>query len=50
MSINKIRSLLYFVAKILGDINAVKRGKVGQRVARRVAGKITGRALGKFFK
>lgn len=50
LSINKIRSALYKVAKILGDVNAVKRGKVGKRIGRRVAGKVTGRGLGKLFK
>lgn len=50
MSINKIRSLLYGTAKVLGDVNAVKKGKVGKRIARRVAGKGTGRLMGKLFK
>lgn len=50
MSINKIRSILYGTAKILGDVNAIKKGKVGKRIARRVAGKGTGRFLGKLFK
>jgi hypothetical protein len=50
MKINKIRGILYFVAKILGDVNAVKKGKVGKRIGRRVAGKVTGRLLGKIFK
>jgi hypothetical protein len=50
MSINKIRRVLYFVSKILGDVNAVKKGKVGKRIGRRVAGKMTGRLLGKLFR
>lgn len=45
-----MRGLLYKSARILGDINAVKKGKVGRRVARRAAGKATGRALGKLFR
>ena len=45
-----MRNLLYVMAKLLGDINAVKRGKIGKRIARRVAGKITGRCLGRFFR
>ncbi len=49
MSINKIRNFLYTIARILGDINAVKKGKIGQRIARRGAGKITGRLLNKLF-
>lgn len=43
MSIGKIRTILYKTARILGDINAIKRGKVKQRVRNRVVGKLTGR-------
>jgi len=46
----KFRGFLYWLAKILGDINAVKKGKVGRRIGRRIAGKATGRFLGKLFK
>lgn len=45
-----MRSFLYALAKLLGDLNAVQKGKVGQRVGRRVAGKATGRMFGKWFK
>ena len=47
---NKTRGFLYTLAKILGDVNAVKKGKIGRRIGRRVAGKGTGRMLGKLFK
>jgi hypothetical protein len=50
MSIGKLRSALYKSARILGDVNAVKRGTVGKRVGRRVTGRATGRALGKLFR
>lgn len=50
MSINKVRSVLYTVAKLLGDVNAVAKNKVGQRVVRRMAGKVTGRIFSKWFK
>ncbi|MFP4635308.1 MAG: hypothetical protein ACLFRD_05560 [Nitriliruptoraceae bacterium] len=50
MSINKSRGLLYQLARILGDVNAVKRGRVGKRIGRRVAGRATGRGLGKLFR
>ncbi len=50
MSINKTRGILYWLARILGDANAVKKGRVGRRVGRRIAGKATGRGLGKLFK
>ena len=44
------RGLLYTLAKLMGDYNAVKKGKVGKRVQRRVAGKATGRAMRKLIK
>jgi hypothetical protein len=50
MSIGKTRSALYKTARILGDVNAVKRGTVGKRILRRAAGRATGRGLGKLFK
>jgi hypothetical protein len=50
MSINKTRGFLYALAKFLGDVNAVKKGTIGKRIARRAAGKITGRGLGRLFK
>lgn len=50
MSINKTRGILYRLAKILGDINAVKRGGVGKRIARRVVGRASGRGIGKLFR
>lgn len=45
-----MRSFLYFLARLLGDMSAVSNGKVAKRVGRRIAGKITGRSLGKLFK
>ena len=49
MSINKTRSVLYALARLLGDVNAVQKRKVGRRVARRLAGKVIGRGLGRLF-
>jgi hypothetical protein len=39
------RSLLYLSARVLGDINAVKKGKIVQRLANKAIGK----AAGKFW-
>lgn len=50
MSINKTRSLLYKISRLLGDANAVQRGTVGKRVGRRVAGRAAGRFLRKLFR
>ena len=50
MTIGKLRGFLYWLARLLGDINAVRRGRIGQRIGRRLAGKVTGRLLGKLFR
>jgi hypothetical protein len=49
-SISQFREVLYSLAKLLGDVNAVRNGTIGKRIARRAAGKATGRLLGKLFK
>lgn len=46
MKISKIRSILYKSAKILGDIDAVKKGRIGPRLYNRFLGKFFSR----FFK
>lgn len=46
LTIGKTRSVLYKAGKILGDINAVKRGTIGQRLVRRGLGWSTGRMIG----
>lgn len=45
-----MRNLLYKLARIMGDVNAVKKGKVTRRIGRRAAGRATGKGLGKIFK
>jgi hypothetical protein len=50
MSISKLRGLLYRLARLLGDVNAVEKGKVPQRVERRLVGRFTARILGKLFR
>ena len=47
--ISKTRSALYKTAKILGDVDAVKKGNVGKRATRRLAGKLAGKLLGKII-
>ncbi len=49
-SINSLRDFLYLVARLLGDVNAIQKGRAGRRIARRLAGKATGRLLGKLFR
>lgn len=50
MSINKTRSFLYKLARLLGDVQAVQKGRIGKRVGRRVSGRATGRALRRLFR
>ena len=50
MTLSQTRSLLYGLARFLGDMNAVKRGTVGKRIARRMAGKVAGRVLGRLIR
>jgi len=39
MTIGKFRSLLYKTARILGDVQAVRRHGVAKRIARRLGGR-----------
>jgi len=50
MSINKTRGLLYWLARLLGDVSAVKRGRVGRRIGRRATGRLAGRGLFRLFR
>lgn len=50
VKIEKVRGALYKTAKVLGDVQAVKKKKVAQRVIRRAAGKAIGSIFKKLFK
>lgn len=50
MSISTVRSALYTTARLLGDVQSIRRGTVAKRVARRAAGRLTGRLLGQLFR
>jgi hypothetical protein len=45
-----LRSLLYGMARFLGDVSAIQHGRIGRRIARRLAGRVTGRFLGRLFR
>ena len=47
LTIGKIRRAAYKTGKVLGDVNAVKKGKVAKRVKNRLVGKLLGKAVGK---
>lgn len=40
MSIGKFRPVLYFLVRLLGDINAIRRGRIGERILRRLVGRL----------
>lgn len=49
-NMNSLRSFLYTIARLLGDLNAIQKGTVGKRIARRAVGRVTGRGIGKLFR
>ncbi|MFC2947931.1 hypothetical protein [Virgibacillus sediminis] len=50
MNVNKLIRFLFKAARILGDINAVKGGTYGKRVARRTAKRTTRKMVRSLFK
>lgn len=44
------RGFLYTLAKILGDVQDIAKGRIGKRIGRRLSGKISGRLLSKLFR
>jgi hypothetical protein len=50
LTINKTREFLYVLAKLLGDLQAARKGRVGKHIARRTTGQATGTGLGRLFR
>ena len=50
MTFNQVRSLFYLIARVMGDINAVRRGTIGQRLVRKAAGRVTGGLLSRLLR
>ena len=50
ITLAKVRGALYKTAKAMGDVQAVRKKKVGKRVARRVAGKAASKVLRNLIK
>jgi hypothetical protein len=44
MSISQLRRALYAFSRLLGDINAVRCGKVAERIGNRLLGRLIGKA------
>lgn len=49
MVVADMRNLLYRLASLLGDLNAIKRGTVPQRVVRKVVWRAAGKFLNRLF-
>ena len=45
-----LRSILYFVARLMGDVSAINKGRVGRRVGRRIVGRAAGKGIRKLFR
>lgn len=43
MSLPKLRALLFRLSRLLGDVQAVRRGRIGARIQNRMVGKMLGR-------
>ena len=48
-SLNKLSGFLLATNKIVRDVNAVKKGKIGDRIVRRTTGKMASKGLGADF-
>ena len=44
------RSIVYRTGKILGDVQSIRKKRIGKRVGYRIAGKVSGRLFSKFFR
>ena len=47
MTVGKFRNSLYWLARVLGDLQAARKGRVVQRLKRRLVGRMLGRFLRK---
>jgi hypothetical protein len=45
-----LKHLIYRALRTHGDVNAVRRHRVGRRIARRIYGKTTGRIAARIFR
>ena len=44
------RSILYLIARFLGDASAIKKGRIGKRTGRRIIGRAVGKSIFKIFR
>ena len=44
-----MKSIIYMLLRFWNDATAIRRGKVGRRVARRITGRMAGRWMRRLF-
>ena len=50
MSIARTRSVLYRLARLLGDLQAIRRRRIAKRIGWRLSGRLTSHALGRLWR
>lgn len=52
MTLNQIRSVFYFIARVMGDVQAILGGPDAmlRRIGRRILGRAAGNAINKLFR
>ncbi len=46
----RLRSLLYSLARLLGDVSALKHHRIWRRIKNRIVGRAAGRIIGKVLR
>lgn len=44
-----MRSFLYWLGRLMGDVNAVRKGTIGRRIGRRATGRLLGKLMRRIF-
>ena len=50
MTLSKLRNLLYKTARVLGDVQAVRRGRIVKRIHNRIVGRLSSKILRRIWK
>ena len=50
MTLSKLRGLFYKTARVLGDVQAVRRGRIVKRIHNRIVGRLSSKILNRIWK
>ena len=50
MTLSKLRGLLYKTARIIGDVQAIRHGRIVKRIHNRIVGRLSGKLLRRIWK